>query len=225
MTGGKRAVLFDLDGTLIDTAPDMVRVLADMIDDHGAEPLPYDTVRSVVSNGSLGLVSLAFPGAEGKGLLALRSEYLDRYGRDVCRESRLFPGLDDLLSALERHDRRWGIVTNKPARMTHSLLDALNLSARAACIVSGDTLPQRKPDPTPLIFASEQTGIGPAETVYVGDALRDIEAGRAAGMTTIAVGYGYIVDGDSAEDWKADYLAADTGELKSLIAAAVDLPD
>jgi 2-phosphoglycolate phosphatase len=225
MIGGKQAVLFDLDGTLVDTAPDLVRILDDMITEHGADPLPYETSRSVVSNGSLGLVKLGFPGAEGDTLRALQAEFLERYDGEVCRDSRVFPGLDSLLDALDAAGRRWGIVTNKPERMTRKLLDALALNDRASCVVCGDTLPERKPHPAPLLFASRQTGVEPARTVYVGDALRDIEAGRAAGMSTIAVGYGYIVDGDSTHDWAADFIAGDTDELATLIRKAVNLPD
>lgn len=224
MAAERRAVLFDLDGTLIDTAPDMVRILQDMLAAHGESPLPYDLVRSVVSNGSLGLVRLAFPDAPEARLLEFQAEYLERYGADVCRDSHLFPGMDSLLSALEESGRPWGVVTNKPERMTTPLMSALNLMDRAACVVSGDTLPQRKPDPTPLLFASQQAGFDPGEAVYVGDALRDIEAGRAAGMLTVGVQYGYIVDGDSANDWGADHIAEDIGELTTIIRKAVNLP-
>ena len=113
---------------------------------------------------------------------------------------------------------------NKPTSMTHALLHALKLDDRPACVVCGDTLPQRKPDPAPLLFASAQTAVSAADTLYVGDAARDIEAGRAAGMATIAAAYGYIVDGDSALDWQADEIAADTGELARLVTSAVQLP-
>lgn len=225
MTEIKQAVLFDLDGTLVDTAPDLVRILDDMIACHGAPALPYEKSRSVVSNGSLGLVKLGFPAAEGDELSALQAEFLERYDNDVFRDSRVFPGLDTLLDSLDDAGRRWGIVTNKPERMTHKLLDALALNHRAASVVCGDTLPERKPHPAPLLLASEQTGVEPGRTIYVGDALRDIEAGRAAGMSTIAVAYGYIVDGDSAHDWSADFTAANTGELATLIRNAANLPD
>ena len=223
MTETRRAVLFDLDGTLIDTAPDMVRILQDMLTAHGEAELPYELVRSVVSNGSMGLVRLAFPDAPEARKLELQAEYLERYEADVCRDSQLFPGLGDLLGDLERNDRVWGVVTNKPERMTTPLMHALGVLDRAACVVCGDTLPQRKPDPAPLLYAGEQAGVKPQETVYVGDALRDIQAGRAAGMLTVGVQYGYIVDGDSAHDWSADLVAADTGELTTIIKKAVNL--
>lgn len=222
MTAAARAILFDLDGTLIDTAPDMVRVLAEMLDSHGQPALPYDLVRSTVSNGSLGLIRLGFPDADDQHS-NLQQEYLDRYERDVCRDSVVFPDLPELLDELEHNDRAWGVVTNKPDRMTRPLLDALGLLERAACIVCGDTLPQRKPDPAPLLLASELTGVPSAECLYVGDASRDIEAGRAAGMRTVAAGYGYIVAGDHPDRWQADLIAPDTRELAQIVRKAVSL--
>ena len=224
MIADKKGVLFDLDGTLVDTAPDMVRVLLEMLSDHDEPPLPYELVRSYVSNGSLGLVRLGFPDTRDDRLRVLQAEYLERYEADVCRDSTLFPGLADLLAALEHHERPWGVVTNKPERMTHSLLDALDLDERAACIVCGDTLPQRKPHPAPLLFGSEQAGVRPSDAIYIGDALRDIEAGRAAGMATVAVAYGYIVAGDDPGDWAADRIAQDPAELSRIVEQAVNLP-
>jgi phosphoglycolate phosphatase len=218
------AVLFDLDGTLIDTAPDMVRVLADMLDAYAADALPYPLVRSTVSNGSLGLVRLGFPQASEDRLRELQLEYLERYEQEVCRDSALFPDLAEFLARMDRHGRPWGIVTNKPERMTHPLLQALSLTERAACTVSGDTLPQRKPDPAPLLFACEQAGVRPEDSVYVGDALRDIAAGRAAGMFTVAAAYGYITSDDSPDRWQADSIAADTSELTTILEKAVSLP-
>lgn len=222
MTGGKQAVLFDLDGTLIDTAPDMAQVLVDMIEEHGGADLPYDTVRSVVSNGSLGLVRLGFPDRSDTEQRKLQAEYLERYDRHDHGSSHLFPGLGDLLASLETAGRPWGIVTNKPTSMTRSLLKTLGLEDRASSVVCGDTLPQRKPDPAPLLLASEQTAVPPGDTIYVGDAARDIEAGRAAGMATIAAAYGYIVEGDSASEWQADAVASDTRELSDLVARALE---
>ena len=222
--GRHRSVLFDLDGTLVDTAPDMARVLADMLHAHGYPELPYDKTRSVVSNGSLGLIQLGFPDADSERQRSLQQEYLDRYEQEVCRDSAVFPGLLDLIGRLERQRRPWGIVTNKPARMTEPLLTDLGLAERTACAISGDTLPQRKPDPAPLLYACRLAGVEPDRALYIGDAERDIAAGRAAGMATIAAAYGYITDDDDPARWEADAIAADTDQLTELVARALNLP-
>ena len=210
------AVLFDLDGTLVDTAPDMVAVLDDLQSAEGQVPLPYEISRAQVSNGAAGLIHLAFPDADEANHERLRLQYLEQYQAAVCVHSTLFPGLDVLLDRLDAMQCPWGVVTNKPARMTDPLLAGLNLSQRVACAISGDTLEQRKPHPAPLLLASQQTGVAPERTVYVGDAARDIEAGRAAGMATIAVAYGYIND-DEPQNWNADHIAADTAELTTML--------
>ncbi len=217
------AILFDLDGTLVDTAPDMVAVLLGMQKDHGLSLLPYDLARSHVSNGALGLIRLAFPEVDDELTKQLHQEYLERYEDAVCVDSTLFPELGDLLDELDAAGRPWGIVTNKPERMTEPLLADLGLGSRAACSISGDTLPQRKPDPAPLLLASQQIGVAAQKTVYVGDSVRDIEAGRAAGMFTIAATYGYITAEDDPQSWQADLVAADTGELTNYLLKGVNL--
>lgn len=217
------AVLFDLDGTLVDTAPDMVAVLAKLQQDHGIDPLPYEEARANVSNGAIGLLRLAFPEVDGCDFDGLHREYLDRYEISVCVGSRVFPDLPELLDALDAQECPWGVVTNKPKRMTDPLLAALGLSSRICCAVSGDTLPQRKPDPAPLLLGCQLAGATPDRTVYVGDAARDVEAARAAGMATIAAAYGYIVPGDDPAAWNADAIAADTKELATMLLKAVNL--
>ncbi len=216
---GFQAVFFDLDGTLVDTAPDMVSVLCELLADNGFAPLPFATARASVSNGAAGLIGLAFPDVDDADRQRLHQEYLDRYEQSVCVRSKVFPGLLELLDELDSNGCPWGIVTNKPRRMTEPLLARLGLAARAACVVSGDTLPQRKPDPAPLLYACHLANVPPAQSVYVGDAERDIAAGRAAGMATIAATYGYIVDGDDPMRWQADRIAADTSSLGRLLFA------
>ena len=223
MTNDKAAVLFDLDGTLVDTALDMVGVLFDMLDSHGGDKLPYELARASVSNGSLALVRLAFPGAEERSQLELQQEYLDRYEKTVCKDSVLFPGMPELIDIFDRNGLPWGIVTNKPGRLTRPLLEQLNILERAVCAISGDTLPERKPHPAPLLLASRQIGIEPEQTIYVGDAQRDIEAGRRAGMSTIGVTYGYITAEDDPDLWGADEMAADTKELRKILLKAVNV--
>ncbi len=216
-------MLFDLDGTLVDTAPDMVAVLQDMQRDHDVEPIDYERARLWVSNGAVGLLKMGFPELIVEFNSPLHLEYLDRYAARVCDESVVFDGLETLLDRLERGGRPWGIVTNKPERMTIPLLEKLQLAHRSACTVSGDTLTRRKPDPAPMLHACKITGIEPRETLYVGDAARDIEAGQKAGMGTIAVAYGYITDDDDPARWGADRIAATTDELARIVLEAVNL--
>ncbi|MCG8369419.1 MAG: HAD-IA family hydrolase [Proteobacteria bacterium] len=217
------AVLFDLDGTLVDTAPDMVAVLQAMQAEHGVHPVTYPEGRMQVSNGALGLLRLGFPGIDVEYGGDLHLEYLDRYAGELCAASRVFAGLDELLETLDAAERRWGVVTNKPGRLTRPLLDSLGLASRSACIVSGDSLPVRKPDPAPLLLACDMAGIEPRRAIYVGDAARDIEAGLRAGLGTIAAGYGYITDDDDPRGWGADVIAPDTSELARIVLEAVNL--
>ena len=220
---GARAVFFDLDGTLVDTALDMVRVLQDLQRDRGMAPLDYGLGRSHVSNGAAGLIRLAFPELGEADRHALLREFLDRYAARVCEFSTTFDGIDALLAGLEAARVPWGVVTNKPAALTDALLSALGLSERAACAVSGDTLEVRKPHPGPLLLACELAGSRPERSIYVGDAGRDIEAGNAAGMATIAVRYGYIVAGDDPARWGAAEIAANPAELTQIVRKAVNL--
>ena len=222
-TGRCSAVLFDLDGTLVDTAPDMVAVLQELQRAHGLEPVAYGVGRAYVSNGALGLLALGFPDIEHAIGSELHTAYLGRYALRVCEASTLFPGLEDLLATLDAAGLPWGVVTNKPAHLTDPLLDRLALAARSACTVSGDTLPQRKPDPAPLLHACELAGLLPQNTVYVGDASRDIQAGQNAGMATIAAAYGYVTPDDNPQRWGADVVAADTAELAQILLKAVNL--
>ena len=217
------AVLFDLDGTLVDTAPDMVGVLQAFQREMGVEPIPYDLARSNVSNGAMGLLSVAFPDEEIEVHGPLMCEYIARYAGEVCRRSSVFDGLEILLAELEEAERPWGVVTNKPSHLTEPLLEKLALAERVACTVSGDTLPRRKPDPAPLLHACDIVGIDPARAIYVGDASRDIEAGRRAGMMTIAAAYGYITADDDPQLWGADEIVADTAELAQIVRKAVNL--
>ena len=217
------AILFDLDGTLVDTAPDMVRVLLDLLASEGRAPLDYGLVRSHVSNGAAGLINLGFPDAHDEEHERLRLEDRERYQSAVCVDSGLFPGLRELLDELDAGNLPWGVVTNKPARMTEPLLEGLGLASRAACMISGDTIPQRKPDPAPLLLAARKTGVEPHRSVYVGDAERDIAAGRAAGMYTIGAEYGYITGDDDPARWDAHELVADAEELAHRLRKGVNL--
>ncbi len=217
------AVLFDLDGTLIDTAPDMVAVLQDLQQAHGIEPVPYALGRANVSHGAIGLLRVGFPDENAKYNSPLHLEYLERYTQRICVNSVIFDGLEALLDELDTAGIRWGIVTNKPERLTLPLLQMLKLESRSACIVSGDSVPERKPHPAPMLHACEMAGMTPQQTIYAGDAARDIEAGRAAGMATIAAAYGYVTDDDDPASWGADEIAADTADLAQIVLKAVTL--
>jgi len=216
-------VLFDLDGTLVDTAPDMVATLQEMQNAHGYEPIPFDLARSNVSNGAMGLLRVGFADIDEDGRAAMVGEYVERYAERLCEESSVFPGLDPLLDGLDAAGCPWGIVTNKPEHLTNPLLEQLGLANRVACAVSGDTLPVRKPEPEPLLLGCDIAGIEVHRSIYIGDAARDIEAGLRAGAATIAAGYGYITEDDDPREWGADLIAIDTEELTQIVLKAVNL--
>ena len=221
--GAYTAILFDLDGTLVDTAPDMVAALQALQRAHRVEPVTYTIGRSFVSNGAIGLLRLGFPKADDRLIKELHHEYLEEYAGMLCNQSAIFDGLTSLLEVFDSNNIPWGVVTNKPQYLTDPLIAELGLAERLACCVSGDTLPQRKPDPAPLHHACEIAGMNVVETIYVGDAARDIEAGRAATMGTVAVAYGYITPDDSVAAWGADAIAADTQELAQILFKAVNV--
>ena len=211
-------VLFDLDGTLIDTAPDFIRCLNLLRGEFGLAALPAEQIRRSVSNGARAMIEVGF------GLLPEHPDYagrhaafLDLYEAGVAEETRLFPGMEDVLFDLEQRNIPWGIVTNKPERFTTPLLAALNLASRCATVVCPDHVRVRKPDPEALLLACHQIGADPADGIYVGDHVRDIEAGRNAGMTTVAVRYGYIEEPESVDLWQADLIVDSVTELAKLL--------
>jgi phosphoglycolate phosphatase len=207
------ALLLDLDGTLLDTAPDMGGALNRLRAEHGLEPLPAERIRPVVSHGAMRLVTLGFPEASGAEFERLRLRFLDLYARHLAEGTRLFPGIAPVLESLEAHDTPWGIVTNKPGWLTAPLLEALGLTRRTACAVSGDTVAERKPHPLPLLHAAALIGVAAERCVYVGDAERDIQAGRAAGMTTVVAAYGYLSPEDEPARWQSDGIVTTPEEL------------
>ncbi|MCG6938449.1 MAG: HAD-IA family hydrolase [Gammaproteobacteria bacterium] len=211
-------VLFDLDGTLIDTAPDMAAALEILCDEEQHTRLPFSEVRPVVSNGSVALITLAFGDELDQAVLErLKQRYLEIYQEHLAIHSRLFDEMDQLLLQLEQRDIKWGVVTNKPGWLTEPLMQALGLAQRAACIVSSDSTENRKPHPEPMYFACKLTAAQPEECVYVGDARRDIEAGQNAGMKTIIAEYGYIGDRENTSDWHADYIIKSPSQLLALL--------
>ena len=198
-----KAVLFDLDGTLIDTAPDMIHALKSVLDNNRTNTqISDETLRKYVSDGSIGLINLVFPNKNNEEIQRLQSQFLDIYEKNLSNESRIFPHLDDLLVFLKDNHFMWGIVTNKPTRMTLQLLNCLGIYC--PFVVCGDTLRDRKPSPKPLLIASKLMNIDPINIMYVGDAKRDIDAGRLANMKTVSANYGYIKNGDDPKSWNAD---------------------
>jgi N-acetyl-D-muramate 6-phosphate phosphatase len=199
-----RAVLFDLDGTLLDTAPDMVGALNALRHEQLLTPLPYELIRSAVSHGSARVVKAGFPDADPELALRLQQRFLEIYRGALSRETRLFPGMDEVLDALASLRIKTGVVTNKPAWLTDPLLAELGLRARFACVVSGDTVPERKPHPLPLLHAAQLADVLPSECIYVGDAERDVQAAHAATMPALVANYGYLRADEHSTDWGGD---------------------
>jgi N-acetyl-D-muramate 6-phosphate phosphatase len=195
-----RAMLFDLDGTLLDTAPDMVGALNRLRAEHGLAPLPYSSVRASVSHGSARLIELGFPDADPAARAALLPRFLELYAGAISVRTRLFEGMERVLDSLAQRGLRCGIVTNKPAWLTGKLLAELDLTSRFACIVSGDTVERAKPHAMPMLHAAQLAQVAAGECVYAGDAERDMRAAHAAGMTGLVATYGYLYPG---EDWRA----------------------
>ena len=211
-------VLFDLDGTLIDTAPDMAGALNILCDEENQIRLPFSDVRPVVSDGSVALVKLAFGDAlETATLERLKLRYLEIYQDNLAVHSQLFGEMGNLLKELEAKNIKWGVVTNKPGWLTEPLMESLDLHHRAACIVSSDSTEKRKPHPEPMYYACKLANSLPEECVYVGDARRDIEAGHNAGMKTIIAEYGYIGSEENTLDWQADYSIQSPSQLLALL--------
>jgi N-acetyl-D-muramate 6-phosphate phosphatase len=212
--GSIRTILFDLDGTLADTAPDLAHTLNLLLQEEGRATLPYDIIRPEVSHGSPALVKLGFGlTREDTDYIRIRDRLLEIYVDNLCRETRLFPGMRELLSALHERGLHWGIVTNKPAFLTEPLVERLGLTKRAACVVSGDTTNNRKPHPEPMHHACELTGSRPDECVYVGDAERDIRAGKDAGMRALVALFGYIGENETPDTWGADGMVKSPMEI------------
>lgn len=212
-------VLFDLDGTLADTAPDMAYALNAVREEMGLTALPFSQIRPRVSHGATALVQLALDEPHSERFVMLRARFLEIYRNHLTRETRLFPGMDEVLHHIEQRGMKWGVVTNKPAWLTEPLLDQLGLTHRAACIVSGDTTPQRKPHPAPMLYACEKSGSNNSHCLYIGDAQRDIEAGKNAGMHTLVALFGYIDATDQPHLWNADAMIQHPREILEWITA------
>lgn len=214
-----KAVLFDLDGTFADTAPDLAAALNYTRAARNLPPLPLDIIRPQASHGSRGLLKLGFGiEPEHPGYDTLRDIFLDYYARNICVHTRLFAGMAELVAELERRGIQWGIVTNKPQRYTVPLMQALGYAERAACIISGDTCAHAKPHPEPMLKACQLIGVMPAQCLYLGDDLRDMQAANASGMHGIIARYGYISDDAQLTRWDAHGIIDTPTELLGYLA-------
>lgn len=215
------AVLFDLDGTLADTAPDMARTVNEMRLRRSLAPVPHEKVRPHVSKGARGMLLAAFEmTAEHPDFAAMREEFLALYQHNLDVDTVLFPGMEDLLDGLESRGIAWGVVTNKFERFARPVIAGLGLTQRSRVLVGGDTCPRAKPFPDPLLHAASLMGIEPRRIVYVGDDERDIQAARAAGMFGLVAGYGYIGDGAPPRAWGADAIVDEPGGVLAWVEAA-----
>lgn len=215
-----RALLLDLDGTLVDTAPDMVRVLDTLCDECGVARVPYERARNRVSTGVYTMLELAFGSLAPAQAERLRERFLVHYADNLAHGSRLFDGIAELLGELDADGVPWGVVTNKPSAFSEPLLAALGVAQRARCLVSGDTTAHIKPHPAPLLAASRALQVDTSACLFVGDAEIDIRAGKAAGMYTVAAAYGYIEPHDDVERWRADAVIQAPHELRRWFGAA-----
>ena len=212
MLNNLTAVLFDLDGTLADTAPDLVAALQRVCAEQSVAPPAYDTAARNVSNGAIGLTRLAFPNHEEVQQLELCARLVEVYEANLCVNTVTYPGMRELLQQLTERDIIWGVVTNKLHRLAVPIIEQLGLND-CAVVVGGDTAARNKPAPDPILHALDELRLAPSAVAYVGDHLKDIQAGRGAGVRTVAVTWGYTIAGDNPYDWEADYTIEEPLEL------------
>ena len=209
-----QCVLFDLDGTLVDTAPDLGGSANYVREQLGMPPLPLDDYRPVASAGARGLLGKALGiKPDDTEFPTHRDTFLNHYRANLSRASTLFSGMDDFLKTLEQRGIRWGVVTNKPSWLTNPLMDELKLSPRSACTISADEVSKPKPAPDSILLACSRLKLSPVDCIYVGDDKRDIDAGRAAGMRTVAADWGYLGENGPIQTWNADHVIAHPGDL------------
>ncbi|QPK65406.1 HAD-IA family hydrolase [Methylomonas sp. LL1] len=214
-------VLFDLDGTLVDTAPDLIACLNRTLTAHGYAAVNEAEVKPCISLGALAMIKQAVADADQDRQNQLLEFMLDCYQNNIAEHSRFFSGIYETLETIESLGLKWGVVTNKRERFTLPLMDALKLTERAACVISGDTTANSKPHPEPMLAACRQAAVRPENCVYIGDASHDIAAGKNANMKTLAAVYGYLKDGDQPENWGADALIEHPHQLQKWIQATL----
>ena len=214
-----RGLLLDLDGTLADTAPDLTDSLNRTLTANGYTPVQAEPLRAFISGGGRAMIEFALgQETEEAERDRVRHAFLADYLRHICEHTRLYPGMAELLERADADALPWGIVTNKLTLYTTPLVEALGLAERAGCVICGDTLARAKPHPEPLLEAARRLDRAPSSCVYVGDHLRDIQAGRAAGMRTLAALFGYLDDGMAATEWGADACIAEPAEIAKWLA-------
>lgn len=214
-------VLFDLDGTLVDTAPDLISCLNRALNIHGFDTVAAEIVKPFISYGAAAMIKASQPLCHQQLKADILETMLTHYQNNIAEHTVFFTGMLDTLAAIEAQGLKWGVVTNKRERFTNPLMDALKLTDRAACIVSGDTTSNPKPHPEPMLAACKQAEVNPQECVYIGDALHDITAGKNAQMKTLAAVYGYINPGDNPETWGADALIESPEQISTWIASVI----
>lgn len=213
-----RAVLFDMDGTLLDTAPDFIAISQAMLADRGLPAVADKLIRDEISGGAKAMVAATFAmSPQDPAFEPLRLEFLERYQRDCAVHSRLFDGMAELLADIEKAGLIWGVVTNKPVRFAQPIMEQLGLAERSALLICPDHVTHSKPHPEPLILACSQLDLDPASVLFVGDDLRDIESGRDAGTKTAAVRYGYIHPNDNPDHWGADVVVDHPLDLRKVL--------
>lgn len=219
LPAGIRGVFFDLDGTLLDSAPDLYAALQAQCAEEGVVAPPYDVVRTVVSRGATAILRCAFAARGEAALAQLMPRYLALYQAVMAQKTRTFAGIDGLLASIEAHGWAWGIVTNKAGFLAHELVRRVGWAERVSALVAGDTLPVCKPDPAPVLLACERAGVAAQHAVFVGDDIRDIQAGAAAGLLTVAAAWGYL-DGGDPHAWGADVVLDTPSKLTAWLQLA-----
>lgn len=213
-----KALLFDLDGTLLDTAPDFILAINKQLHLHGRKPLVGDAVRTSVTHGSIGIIESVYQiKQEHPDFASLQQEFLELYLSNIAEKTDLFKGLEQVLASCQKLNIPWGIVTNKPLKYTAPLMLALGLDKQSATTICPDHVTHPKPDPEALILACSQIDIAPCDCIYIGDHVRDIQAGKSAGMRTIAAEWGYIEEFENINDWQADWIVKKSTDLHALL--------
>jgi phosphoglycolate phosphatase len=213
-----KALLFDLDGTLLDTAPDFITAVEKQLQIRGGQLLDGNLVRTSVTHGSIGIIESVYGiKQDNPQFESLKEEFLELYLGNIAEKTQLFDGLKSVLDSCKKHSIPWGIITNKPLKYTQPVLEALDMDQQSATTICPDHVTHPKPDPEGLLLACSEINLAPADCIYVGDHIRDIQAGKSAGMRTLAAGWGYIEENENISEWQADWVVTDSKDLNALL--------